>query len=186
MLRTVVNRFLVKIGFSGNVSIGKNTFIKARDLVIGRNAKGKISLGEHSVCRAQLYSFMDQGRVEIGDYCFLGQNSKIWALKRITIGDRVMISHNCFIVDNLTHPINPAERHAQYLGKSGLGKMTQPDLQPLPVIIEDDVWVGANAILLPGVHVGRGSVIGAGAVVTNPIPSGVLAVGNPARVVKKL
>jgi maltose O-acetyltransferase len=97
-----------------------------------------------------------------------------------------MISHNCFIVDNLTHPINPAEIHAQYLGKSGLGKMTQPDLQPLPVIIEDDVWVGANAILLPGVHVGRGSVIGAGAVVTNPIPSGVLAVGNPARVVKKL
>lgn len=186
MLRTVVNRFLVKIKCSANVSIGKNTFIQPRDLVIGRNAKGKISLGEHSVCRAQLYSFLDQGRIEIGDYCFLGQNSKIWALERITIGDRVMISHNCFIVDNLTHPLDPVERHAQHLGKIGLGKKTETDLQPAPVIIEDDAWLGANAILLPGVHVGRGAVIGAGAVVTSEIPPRVLAVGNPARVVKKL
>ena len=186
MLRTVINRSVVKIKFSGNVSIGRNTFIKARDLMIGRNAKGKISLGDHSVCRAQLYSFLDQGRIEVGDYCFLGQNSKIWALERITIGNRVMISHNCFIVDNLTHPLDPAERHAQYLGKIGLGKKTEPDLQPAPVIIEDDVWVGANAILLPGVQVGQGAVIGAGAVVTSEIPARVLAVGNPARVVKKL
>jgi acetyltransferase-like isoleucine patch superfamily enzyme len=186
MLQTVINRFLVKIKCSANVSIGKNTFIKPRDLVIGRNAKGKISLGEHSVCRAQLYSFLDQGRIEIGDYCFLGQNSKIWALERVTIGNRVMISHNCFIVDNLTHPLGPAERHAQYLGKIGLGKKTETDLQPAPVTIEDDAWLGANAILLPGVHVGRGAVIGAGAVVTSEIPPRVLAVGNPARVVKKL
>ena len=53
-----------------------------------------------------------------------------------------------------------------------------------PVIIEDDVWIGARAIILPGVIIGKGSVIGAGAVVAKSIPPYSVAVGNPARVVK--
>jgi acetyltransferase-like isoleucine patch superfamily enzyme len=53
------------------------------------------------------------------------------------------------------------------------------------VIIEDDVWIGANATILPGVRVGKGSVIGAGSVVTNDIPEYSIAVGIPARVISK-
>ena len=186
MLRAVVDRWLRQLKCSGSVRIGKHAQIRPGDLVIGKNAQGSITLGERTVCRAQLYSFLDRGRIEIGDYCFLGQNSKIWALERITIGHRVMISHNCFIVDNLTHPIDPTKRHAQYLEKIGLGEKTELDLEPAPVVLEDDVWVGASAILLPGVRVGQGAIIGAGAVVTTGIPSRVLAVGNPARVVRSL
>lgn len=186
MLRAAVYRWLGQLKCSGSVRIGKHAWIRPGDLVIGKNAKGKIILGEWSICRSQLYSFLDRGRIEIGDYCFLGQHSKVWALEKITIGHRVMISHNCFIVDNLTHPMDPAQRHAQYLGKIGQGEKTESDLEPAPVVIENDVWVGAGAILLPGVRIGQGAVIGAGAVVTTAIPSRVLAVGNPARAVRSL
>lgn len=53
------------------------------------------------------------------------------------------------------------------------------------VTISDDVWIGANVIILPGVHIGTGSVIGAGSIVTKNIPPSVVAVGNPAKVIKK-
>ncbi len=60
--------------------------------------------------------------------------------------------------------------------------------QPLqskgPIIIEDDAWLGFGAIVLSGVHIGKGAVIGAGAVVTHDVPEGAVAVGSPARVVK--
>jgi acetyltransferase-like isoleucine patch superfamily enzyme len=186
MLRAAVHRWFGQRKCLGSVQIGKHAKIRPVDLVIGKNAKGSITLGQWTVCQAQLYSFRDRGRIEIGDYCFLGENSKVWALEKITIGHRVMVSHNCFIVDNLTHPMDPGIRHAKYLAKIGLKEKTEPDLEPAPVVVEDDVWVGACAILLPGVRVGQGSVIGAGAVVTTGIPPRVLAVGNPARVVRSL
>lgn len=56
---------------------------------------------------------------------------------------------------------------------------------PEPVIIEDDVWVGANSVILPGVRFGKGCVVGAGSVVTKSVPSYCIAVGNPARVIKE-
>lgn len=55
-----------------------------------------------------------------------------------------------------------------------------------PIVVEDDVWIGGGAIVLPGVRIGRGTTIGAGSVVTRDVPAGVLAVGNPCRVVKEL
>jgi maltose O-acetyltransferase len=61
----------------------------------------------------------------------------------------------------------------------------QGETEVLPVIIEDDVWLGARVLLLPGARVGSGSVIGAGAVVSGEIPPMSVAVGNPARVVKR-
>lgn len=56
----------------------------------------------------------------------------------------------------------------------------------LPVRIEDNVWIGGGAIILPGVTIGRGSTIGAGSVVTRSIPAGCVAVGNPCRVIRRL
>jgi acetyltransferase-like isoleucine patch superfamily enzyme len=54
-----------------------------------------------------------------------------------------------------------------------------------PIVIEDGVWIGANAVILPGVHIGEGSIIGAGAVVTKDVPAGVVAAGNPCRVIRE-
>ena len=90
----------------------------------------------------------------------------------IYIGDSVMIAPNVVIATG-THPICPELREQVYQYN-------------LPVHIGNRVWIGAGAIILPGVTIGDDSVIGAGSVVTKDIPSGVVAVGNPCRVLREI
>ncbi|EGQ9146612.1 hypothetical protein GEZ23_17740 [Vibrio parahaemolyticus] len=90
----------------------------------------------------------------------------------IYIGNSVMIGPNVTIA-TAGHPIEPDLRRevAQF---------------NIPVHIEDNVWIGANSVVLPGVTIGENSVIGAGSVVTKDIPSNVVAVGNPCRVLREI
>lgn len=90
----------------------------------------------------------------------------------IYIGDHVMIAPNVVIATG-THPVCPELREQVYQYN-------------LPVRIGDNVWIGAGAIILPGVTIGRNSVIGAGSVVTKDIPENVVAVGNPCRVLRPI
>jgi acetyltransferase-like isoleucine patch superfamily enzyme len=95
----------------------------------------------------------------------------ICAADEIVIGDNVLCGSNVTIVDADWHGLDPAAR----LG--GTGKTA-------PVHIEDDVFLGLGVIVLKGVTIGRGSVVGAGSVVTQSIPAGCVAAGNPARVIR--
>jgi hypothetical protein len=99
----------------------------------------------------------------------------ICAEESISIGDHVVVGANTTITDTDFHPLDPALRRRDPLAG-----------QTRPVSIEDDVFIGMNCLILKGVTVGAGSVIGAGSVVTRSIPPGVIAAGNPARVVRKL
>ena len=93
------------------------------------------------------------------------------ASKAITIGNHVLLGTGCLIADFDGHPIDPDERR---LGGKGKSK---------PIVIEDDVLIGARAIVLKGVTIGKGSVIGAGAVVTKSVPAYSIVAGNPATVI---
>ncbi len=90
----------------------------------------------------------------------------------IYIGDNVMIAPNVVLATG-THPVCPELRAKSYQYN-------------LPIHIGNRVWIGAGAIILPGVTIGDDSVIGAGSVVTKDVPSGVVAVGNPCRVLRKI
>lgn len=90
----------------------------------------------------------------------------------IYIGDNVMIAPNVMIATG-THPVCPELREKMYQYN-------------LPVHIGNRVWIGAGVIILPGVTIGDNSVVGAGSVVTKDIPSGVVAVGNPCRVLREI
>ena len=96
----------------------------------------------------------------------------ITAMSRISIGNRVLIGSGALIVDNDAHPKNPAAR--RYGGKN---------ISTAPIEIEDDVFIGARAIILKGVHIHKGAIIGAGAVVTKDVPAFAVAAGNPAKIV---
>ncbi len=109
-------------------------------------------------------------KVVIGDDVGMS-GCTISAATSITIGSHVLLGSGCMITDTDAHPIDPEERRA---GGGGSSR---------PVVIEDDVFIGARAIILKGVTVGRGSVIGAGAVVTKSVPANSIAAGNPAKVV---
>nr|WP_330362190.1 sugar O-acetyltransferase [Lacrimispora saccharolytica] len=90
----------------------------------------------------------------------------------IFIGNHVMFGPNV-VVDTAAHPIRPDIRKKQIQFN-------------VPVTIEDNVWVGAGSIILPGVRIGENSVIGAGSVVTRDIPANVVAYGSPCRVIRAI
>lgn len=112
--------------------------------------------------------------IEIGSRCGL-TGVAIVAAEHITIGNWVLLGANVVVTDTDFHPLDSGMRRTDTL--AGAHR---------PVVIEDDVFVGMNSLILKGTHIGTGSVIGAGSVVTGYIPPGVLAAGNPARVIRKL
>jgi acetyltransferase-like isoleucine patch superfamily enzyme len=161
--------------------------IGARARIINiRGTSDSISIGAYSIIEGELTVFANGGRISVGDWCFVGAGSRIWSDSRIEIGNRVMISHNVNIFDNLTHPLDATGRHAQFRQIATVGHPRTIDLDSKPVRIGDDAWIAAGAILLRGVNVGRGAIVGAGAVVTRDVEAGVIVAGNPARPIRTL
>ena len=110
--------------------------------------------------------------IEVGDNFFANYNLTILDVGKVTIGSNVQFAPNVSIY-TAGHPLHPDSRNSGY--EFGL-----------PVTIGDNVWIGGNVVLLPGVTVGSNSVIGAGSVVSRDIPEWVVAVGSPCRVVRRI
>ena len=110
--------------------------------------------------------------LSIGKNFHATRNLTIQCAGKTSIGDDVLIASDVFIID-YNHGMDPTT--SSYLENL---------LEVSEVCIADGVWIGNNVTILPGVHIGKKTVIGAGSVVTKDIPSYSIAVGNPARVVK--
>jgi acetyltransferase-like isoleucine patch superfamily enzyme len=113
-----------------------------------------------------------EARLDIGDDLGMTGGSIVVA-QHICIGHRVLIGANSIITDTDFHPLDPLERQRD--PQNGASK---------PVVIEDDVFIGMQCLILKGVHLGAGCVIGAGSVVSRDVPAGMIAAGNPARVIR--
>lgn len=117
--------------------------------------------------------FCDYGyNIEIGENFYMNMNCVILDGAKITFGDNVFVAPNCGFY-TAGHPLDVVQRN------KGLE-------YAYPITIGNNVWIGANVTVLPGVSIGDNSVIGAGSVVNKDIPANVLAVGNPCRVVREL
>ena len=115
--------------------------------------------------------FCDYGDgIRIGARTFVNFNCTMLDGAPITVGDECLLASGVQLI-TATHPIDPGPRRAARE-------------QALPVTIGDGVWLGAGAIVCPGVTIGANTVVGAGSVVTKDLPSGVVAYGNPARVAR--
>jgi len=129
------------------------------------------AFGAGSEIRPPLYC--DYGyQLRIGARCFVNFGLVALDVAMISIGDDVQIGPNVQLLTP-THPLGPELRRAKYESAA-------------PISIGDNVWLGGGVIVLPGVEVGADTVVGAGAVVTKNLPPGVVAVGNPARVIRSL
>ena len=134
--------------------------------------------------------------IKVGEYTYYdGQNFT----SRVThhydfIGDKLIIGKFCqigrsveFIMNGANHQMNSVSTYPFYIFKGW--EQEPPKMEDLPfkgdTIVGNDVWIGQNAVILPGVHIGDGCIIGANAVVASDIPPYSVAVGNPARVIKK-
>lgn len=115
----------------------------------------------------------DYGKhITVGERFYANSYCTIIDVAPVTIGDNVLLGPNVQII-TAGHPIHLDSRNSRY--EYGI-----------PITIGDNVWIGAGAIILPGVNIGSNTVIGAGAVVTKDIPDGVVAAGNPCRIIKEI
>lgn len=129
------------------------------------------SIGDGAFVKPPL--FVDYGdHITIGARTFVNYNLTALDVAAITIGEDCQIGPNVQLLTP-THPVDPQPRR---------DKLEAAE----PITIADNVWLGGGVIVCPGVTIGENSVIGAGSVVTRDIPANVVAVGNPARVVREI
>jgi acetyltransferase-like isoleucine patch superfamily enzyme len=133
----------------------------------------------------ELMTFAHGGNISIGEWCYVSSGSRVWSAASIQIGDRVLIAHNVNIFDSLTHPLDATARHEHFKAISTVGHPRQIDLGERPVIIHEDVWIGAGAFVLRGVTIGACAIVAAGAVVTRDVPANCIVAGNPAAIVRE-
>lgn len=110
--------------------------------------------------------------IHIGENFFANHNVVILDCAKVTFGDNVFIAPNC-VFSTAGHPLDVEQRN------KGLE-------YAYPITVEDNVWIGASVTVLPNVKIGSGSVIAAGSVVNRDIPKGVIAAGNPCKVIRKI
>ncbi len=110
--------------------------------------------------------------IEVGENFFANYNLTILDVGKVKIGDNAQIAPNVSIY-TAGHPIHPVSRNSGY--EYGI-----------PITIGDNVWIGGNTCIMPGVTIGNNVVIGAGSVVTKDLPDNVIAVGNPCRILRKI
>lgn len=149
-----------------------------RQLIIGKKFtcynNNKAELGSTVPCIFNLIS--NNCKIQIGNN--VGVSSTVFNCREsILIGDNVKIGAGCLIMDNDSHPMNPYIRRT---AKGAEGIITKP------VIIEDDVFIGARSIILKGVSIGKCSIIGAGSVITKNIPPYSIVCGNPGKIIKSI
>lgn len=117
--------------------------------------------------------YCDYGyNIEVGDNFFANTNFVVLDGAKVKIGNNVFIAPNVGIY-TAGHPLDAEQRN------EGLE-------YAFPVTIEDDVWIGGHVCIMPGVTIGKGTVVGAGSVVTKDLPANSLAVGNPCRVLREI
>jgi acetyltransferase-like isoleucine patch superfamily enzyme len=164
--------------YHSNLSIGKNVYISDRVILFQamyRGIKGgEIVIGDNvRILRDTVIETGQGGSIAIGDGTWIHPRCQINAyMSSIEIGNKVDIAPNCsfYCYD---HGI-----------KTGKWIREQPLTSKGPIIIEDEAWLGTGVIVLSGVHIGKGSVIGAGSVVTGDIPANCIACGSPAKIIR--
>ena len=133
---------------------------------------GNIFVGENTVIRRWVCLKPWGGSITIGRNCTINSFSHISGNGGVTIGDNVLIATQCVIV-SANHNFNRCDIPIREQGETSA-----------PIVIEDDVWIGAGVKILSGVTIHKGAVIGAGSVVTKDVPSFSVCVGVPAKTLR--
>lgn len=146
------------------------TISRSRFFIAWRN-RLLLLFGAKIGCRSVVMSscrIWQPWQLEMGNYSCLGERVDCYSVDRIVIGNRVVVSDGAYLC-GASHDI------------------TSPTMELIhkPIILGDDSWVAARAIILPGVTVGEGAVVGAGSVVTRDVAPWTVVAGNPAREIKK-
>lgn len=169
---------------ANGAKIGNNFFVIGRVSIVGL---GKIEIGDDfcmssgdyvnpiaSNLRGAIFTETKDSHIFIGNNVGMS-STRMWVRDSLTIGDNVRVGANVLFIDTDSHPLDYMVRRTSNEGTKSK-----------PIVVEDDVWIGAHTIVLKGVTIGARSVIGAGSIVTKDIPSDCIAAGNPCKVIRSL
>jgi acetyltransferase-like isoleucine patch superfamily enzyme len=168
---------------------GAKIQLEIRKPIVGRKY---LFIGEGSVIDSRFVFERDRGEIIVGKNTFIGGSTIICA-EKIEIGNDVLISWGCTIIDNDAHALEWEQRKNDVADwRKGLA-VNSPGIykdwshvESAAIKIGDKVWIGFNSVILKGLTIGEGAVIGAGSVVTKDVPEYSVVAGNPARVIKEL
>ena len=162
---------------AGSASIVNHRRIRSREGC-------RVKVGEQCLLQANVFFDRSNAALVVGDRTFIGKSTIVIA-SRVEVGDDVLISWGCTIVDHNSHALGFSERKldvVQWLR----GEKNWDSVIAKPVVIQDKAWIGFNAIVLKGVTIGEGAVVGAASVVTKDVAPWTIVVGNPARVIREI
>jgi acetyltransferase-like isoleucine patch superfamily enzyme len=165
--RLVVRRMRAMLLRLRGARIGAKTAIGKRLVVVRAKA---IRLGSRVEIEHDVFLKTISGSLTVGDFAFIGRGCEIDVVESVTVGAHALLAPNVFITDH-THNHAKARR------------LDEQGHRSAPVVIGDDAWIGAHAVVLAGVTIGRGGIVGAGAVVTKDVPPYAIVAGVPARVI---
>ena len=175
-----------KLTAQPGVQIGPGVRCKWKTLRVPRECSLILGAGTYIEAGCQILFEKKGARLIVGNDCYLGP-SKIVVAEEIVIHDHVYVSWGCTLIDTNSHSLDAMERRKDMAAiDSPWVKKNWAGVKTSPIILEKDSWICFQAIILKGVRVGRGAVVGAGAVVAREVPAGVVVAGNPAEVVRIL
>lgn len=150
-----------------------------------------LTVGNDSLVSAVFYFENEHGNIIIGDRVMIGAGASFYCTDNITIGDDVLISWGCTIIDNNSHSAISSERKNDVLDwkrghEEGVGSKYKDwsVVKSAPIIIKDKAWIGFNTIIMKGVTIGVGAIVASGSVVTKDVPDYAIVGGNPAKILK--
>ncbi len=168
------------ITLDGNNQVfNRNTYVRLAD----GSDKHDIVIGSHAKVGGILVS-ENHGKIKLGPYVTIRENSTIGSVNSVTIGDYTAIADFVVILDNNNHPIHPADRKIKTATPRGSEYRKWKYSVSAPIEIGQNVWIGSFARVCKGVTVGDNAIIAANAVVTKDVPANSIVAGNPAKVVK--
>lgn len=182
------------------IRVGRNLHVLSPLCFQAERPAARVSVGDDFVAYRDIrICAWGAGHVFVGNVCSIGSGTRIHARFSITLGNHVLVSWDVLIMDFDGHSLDYAKRMVELdrVGsrlwprfdrrvKKESRQSELPAFDARPIVIEDNVWIGARAILLKGVTIGAGSVVAAGAVVAHDVPARSVVVGNPAKVTRML
>jgi len=174
--------------YEAALTLGKNSKLYDESKVVNlREKRSCIIIGEGTHIRGELVIFAFDGQINIGSNTYIGEGTIIRSAERIDIGNNVLISHNCNIIDTDSHEMNYLERAEGFKTMITKGHSKERgNILCKPIVIEDYAWLSYNVSILKGVKIGKGAIVGAGSVVTKDVPAFTIVAGNPAKIIKKI
>ncbi len=167
--------------------VGEATKLFDAARLVNEYDRAHLTIGARCYIMGEILLLRPEARFTMGNFCSVGAGTKIWVRSGVTIGNYVLIAHRVDIIDNNSHSLDWRDRRedAHDVFERGV-KLDTSRVSSAPIVIEDDVWIGARSTILKGVRIGRGAVVAAASVVTRDVAPFTLVAGNPAKVIRQL